>query len=333
MPTARRCTGCGATLNDPPAGATTLTCRFCGLTHDLGVRAGAVSIGAPVVIEVGQTLRRTSAVAGAAILGTVGLALGIGGYVAWRVTRETGFGTQLSTLSPRVPEVPAKTSRPAERLLPPADLATLTTFGWYPLDVPPPPGGFDAFEPVAALPWAMDIARAWASDAVLTRIDIGRVDTTGVVTLSGETTSGYRFSSPGRQQRWKQETDAGSKSQTRVGLMVQLQGTTVRALTEEGRNSSDRPAPAPAHDPAAAGGVGARQSASQRRGRSAVLQRLPDPPAARGLGVVLQRAVWRQLSARQRHRRPHLPVLAARAVFDSAARIAIAAVGQLLPLH
>lgn len=246
MPTARRCTGCGATLNDPPAGATTLTCRFCGLTHDLGVRAGAVTIGAPVVIEVGQTLRRTSAVAGAAILGTVGLALGIGGYVAWRVTRETGFGTQLSTLSPRVPEVPAKTSRPAERLLPPADLATLTTFGWYPLDVPPPPGGFDAFEPVAALPWAMDIARAWASDAVLTRIDIGRVDTTGVVTLSGETTSGYRFSSPGRQQRWKQETDAGSKSQTRVGLLVQLQGTTVRALTEEGRNSSDRPAPAPA---------------------------------------------------------------------------------------
>jgi hypothetical protein len=29
-------------------------------------------------------------------------------------------------------------------------------------------------------------------------------------------------------------------------LMVQLQGTTVRALTEAGRNSSDRPAPGPA---------------------------------------------------------------------------------------
>jgi hypothetical protein len=127
MPTARRCTGCGATLNDPPAGATTLTCRFCGLTHDLGARAGGVTFGAPVVIEIGQTMRRTSAVAGAAILGTVGLAMGIGGYAAWRGTRETGPATQLSTLTRRVSEVPAKTSRPAERLLSPADLATVTT--------------------------------------------------------------------------------------------------------------------------------------------------------------------------------------------------------------
>lgn len=244
MPVARRCSGCGATLNDPPAGATSITCRFCGLTHDLASNSGGVHVGAPVAIEVGQAVRRTSAVA-ATVIGVVGVAVAIGGYVAWRVTRDPAVLQQLSTLTERVPAATATATRPVDRRLPAAELATLTTFGWYPLDVPPPPGGFAAFEPVAALPWAMDIARAWASDAVLTRIDIGRVDTTGVVDLGGETTSGYRFSSPGRQQRWKQETDAGAKSPTRVGLMLQLQGGTVRALVEEGRNSNDRPAPPP----------------------------------------------------------------------------------------
>jgi hypothetical protein len=246
MPTARRCAGCGATLTDPAAGASTITCRFCGLTHDLG-GAAAHPAGAPVVIEIGSAARRTGGVAATAMLGVVGAALAVGGYAAWRVTRNTGVGSQLATLSQRLPEtVATKASRPPDRPLAPTALATITQFGWNALDVPPPPGGFDAFEPVGALPWAMDIARAWASDAVLTRIDIGRVDTTGVVSLSGETTGGYRFASPARQLRWKQETDAGSKSQTRVGMMLQIQGTTVRALLEEGRNSNDRPAPAPA---------------------------------------------------------------------------------------
>ena len=37
MPTARRCQGCGATLGEPDAGATVVTCRFCGLAHDATV--------------------------------------------------------------------------------------------------------------------------------------------------------------------------------------------------------------------------------------------------------------------------------------------------------
>ena len=39
----------------------------------------------------------------------------------------------------------------------------------------------------ASLPWAMAIGRAWASDAVLTRVDVGRVSVMGVVDLGGET--------------------------------------------------------------------------------------------------------------------------------------------------
>ena len=43
----------------------------------------------------------------------------------------------------------------------------------------PPEGGYADFDPVASLPWAMAIGRAWALDAVLTRIDVGRVSATG----------------------------------------------------------------------------------------------------------------------------------------------------------
>jgi hypothetical protein len=115
--------------------------------------------------------------------------------------------------------------------------------GWKVLATAPPPGGFTAFDPVAALPWAMDIGRAWASDAVLTRIDIGRVSATGVVDLAGETGAGYRFVSPGRYQRWINETDAGVQTLTATGLMLEIKGTQVRALPYEERNAGPRPPP------------------------------------------------------------------------------------------
>ncbi len=81
----------------------------------------------------------------------------------------------------------------------------------------------------------MAIGRAWASDAVLTRIDVGRVSATGVVDLGGEAGSGYRFVSPGRHERWVNETEAGGKSLTATGLMLEIKGTQVRALPHEER--------------------------------------------------------------------------------------------------
>lgn len=227
----RRCSGCGATLNDPAEGATTITCRFCGLTHDL---AGATSGPRPVVIEIGPAVRQTGKAIKTlvwSILAVVALVTAAGLYVAYRaMDTARDVVARTATTTPR--------STPPRRLVP-ADLATLTEYAWKELDVPPPPGGHDAFEPVAALPWAMDIARAWASDAVLTRIDVGRVDATGAVDMQGEATSGYRFASPARQARWRQETDAGSKSLTRTGMMLQLQRGAVRVLLEEGRNSDE----------------------------------------------------------------------------------------------
>ena len=135
-------------------------------------------------------------------------------------------------------------STTARRPIPPADLASAPQGGgWKVLATTPPEGGFTDFDPVASLPWAMAIGRAWASDAVLTRIDVGRVSATGVVDLGGEAGSGYRFVSPGRHQRWTNETDAGAKSLTATGLMLEIKGTQVRALPHEERTEASVPAP------------------------------------------------------------------------------------------
>lgn len=246
MPTPRRCSGCGATLGDPTDDDLTVVCRFCGLRHDLNDLAAGTAGPRTVVIDAGALGRgvgRTARTAVVIVAGVAALAIGMGAYVAVQSSRR--LTRQLTTMS----TIPADTTRRPgpgrDERLAPAALSSLTQFGWYALDVPPPPGGFAGFEPVAALPWAMEIARAWAADAALTRIDVGHVDTTGVVTLAGEETSGYRFTSPGRQLRWKQETDAGSKSPTRTGLMLQIHDASVRALVEEGRNTGERPPPPP----------------------------------------------------------------------------------------
>ena len=298
MPTARRCSGCGATLNDPVEGATTIACRFCGLTHDL---PGSATGTRPVVMEIGPNVRRGGERIAGLIVAAVVLVVAGGLYVAYRAMDTAREAVNRAT-SGIPPTTPAKA-----RSVAPAELATSTGSGWQVLDVPPTPGGFDAFDPVAALPWALDIARAWASDAALTRIDVARVDTTGVVNLSGESMSGYRFRSPGRQTRWKQEADTGSPSLTRTGLMLRLRGGAVEALLEQGRND-DESAAAGAGQPAAGPGARARQEGPRLPG-SAVLQRLPDPPATRRLGLGLLGAVRRFVSASAGSRRTGLPVL------------------------
>ena len=132
----------------------------------------------------------------------------------------------------------------AKRSMAPGELATLTKGGgWRVLATDPPVGGFTDFDPVASLPWAIAIGRAWASDAVVTRVDVGRVAATGAVDLSGEQSSGYRFASPGRHRQWITETDTGGRPVTATGLMVQITATEVRALPYEERVEPGAPAP------------------------------------------------------------------------------------------
>lgn len=233
MPIARRCSGCGAALGEPTDDDLTIVCRFCGLRHDLNDVAGPAPA---VVVELGPRMRRANTVVTVAILGMVALAIGGALLLSYRTSQRMQSTLQqaAATTQQRLAD--------SRRALAPAELANLTEYGWKTVDTPPPPGGFAAFEPVAALPWAMAIARAWAADAVLTRIDVGRVAGTGSIDLSGEETSGYRFSSPARALRWRQETDAGTKSTTPTALMLQVQGTAVKVLADvAGRDEPPAP--------------------------------------------------------------------------------------------
>jgi hypothetical protein len=238
MPTPRRCSGCGAALGQPTDDDLTIVCTFCGLRHDINDLAAAGD--GPGVIVVGPPpparLRAMMFVILAVVAATTAASL----FVAYRSASMAT--TLVGDTTTRLRQPATDPPRPATLAL--ADLASLTDFAWKVVDTPPPPEGYAVFAPVAAIPWAMTIARAWASDAVLTRIDVGRVSSTGVVDLSGERTSGYRFTSPGRAARWKQETDAGSRSLTKTSLMLEIRGETVRAIVDD----SDRdvqPTPTP----------------------------------------------------------------------------------------
>ena len=237
MPTARRCQGCGATLGEPAPGSAVVTCRFCGLAHD-SVTAFPSSHAAAVVIGTPRPARRANRAVLVIVLIVVA-AIAVGALVP----AIFGVWVAKSALERVAPATAARVEEPT-RAMPPVELAALTKGGgWKVLATDPPAGGFADFDPVASLPWALAIARAWASEAVVTRVDIGRVSATGAVDLSGEHSSGYRFASPGRHQQWITETDAGGRPVTATGLMLQITGTEVRALPHEERVEPVAPPP------------------------------------------------------------------------------------------
>jgi hypothetical protein len=237
VPTARRCQGCGATLGEAAPGATVVTCQFCGLAHDATVLFPAIHVGqTPQQVRVGSRAVWVITIAVIVIIAASALVPAI---MSLRLARDA-----VSVATTRPSALPGSRPDP-RRPIAPADLAGLTQGGgWKVLETPPPPGGFADFDPVAGIPWAMTIARGWASDAALIRVDVGRVAATGAVDLSGEQGSGYRFVSPGRRQRWINETDAGSKSLTATGLMIDIKGSEVRALPHEERQETAPPEPA-----------------------------------------------------------------------------------------
>jgi len=235
MTVARRCAGCGAALGEPTDDDLTIVCGFCGLRHDINDLAAAAS---PVVVQVTPRTSRAGLTIGLVVLAIAAATTAGGLYVAYRAAQTTATFVADTTASVRPP------TGSRDRRLPLVELAALSEFGWKFIDAPAPPGGFAAFDPVAAVPWAMDIARAWAPDAMLTRIDVGDVSATGVVDLTGDAPSGYRFRSPARRQRWTQETDSGSKSTTASGLTLQLHDGAVRAIVDaDRRDEPTTPAP------------------------------------------------------------------------------------------
>ena len=61
-------------------------------------------------------------------------------------------------------------------------------------------GDFKSLDPIASVPWATKIARAWSADAVLQRITIDRVTPDGRVTTTEKDGVDYVFYSPARRR-------------------------------------------------------------------------------------------------------------------------------------
>lgn len=242
MPTPRRCAGCGAALGAPTDDDLTIVCTFCGLRHDINDLAGAAGVPVTITVDVRGRPPRLAVWLMGSLVGLVLLATALGVYLASQATNTARTALRIPVT--QRPDPAADRRRPLAL----TELATLTESAWKTVDAPPPPGGADGFEPDAALPWAMSIARAWASDAVLTRIDVGRVDTNGRVDLSGEDVSGYRFRSPARERLWKQEQDAGSRSTTPTAMLLQIRGDAAQVLLDADRRDDPIP-PAPASLP------------------------------------------------------------------------------------
>jgi hypothetical protein len=235
VPTARRCQGCGATLAEPEAESTVVTCRFCGLAHD--VASPAFQAQGPVVVQIGGASAGRAGRRLGLILAIIGVLVAVVTLVPMWLAYRIGSDVVERTTA----RLPSRVDRP---VLAPADLAVVPMGqGWKRIDVPPPPGGFDTFDPVAGIAWATTIGHAWAADAVLTRVDVGRVAATGAIDLSGEHPSGYRLTSAGRQVQRKNDIDTGTRSEIGTELLLQLKGGSVQALVTEGREAAPPAAP------------------------------------------------------------------------------------------
>jgi hypothetical protein len=104
--------------------------------------------------------------------------------------------------------------------------------GFHELSVSPPAGGYANFDAVVQLPWAVTIAQAWAGDARLQRIDVGRVHPDGLVNAQddGEAEVTYRFVSADRVEELRRRADLSSKAELPTEFWVRVQNGTPQVI-------------------------------------------------------------------------------------------------------
>ena len=216
-----------------------VTCPFCGLAHDVAGPAFPAQGQAtgPVVVQIGGGSTGRAGRRLGVILAVIGVFIAVVTLVPlWLAFRIGSDVVEHATA-----RIPSRVDQP---VLAPADLSAVPTGqGWKRIDVAPPPGGFDSFDPVAGIAWATTIGHAWAADAALTRVDVGRVAATGAIDLAGEHASGYRLTSAGRQVQRKNDVDSGTRSAIGTELLLQIKNGSVQALVTEGREGAPPAAP------------------------------------------------------------------------------------------
>jgi hypothetical protein len=97
--------------------------------------------------------------------------------------------------------------------------------GFHPLEATPPPSGYASLDAVAALPWAVTIAQAWADDARLERIDVDRLHPDGLLNVADdkEAEVTYRFVSPERIKELRRRADLSPNAQVQTEFWVRVQ--------------------------------------------------------------------------------------------------------------
>jgi hypothetical protein len=189
------CSKCGGPL---PAGAldTVVTCPFCGTASRIG------ATGSVVVVRGG------AGVAGALV---VFVALGIGGAVlvigvVLAIFAAGGPQQPTFTPPPSPPAVVAAPVEPPRPVEPPkitaATIATIDHSNWFDVDSTGMPGGFATVDPATVAPWLDGLARAWATDARLQRVDLTGVRADGTLDLRerDDWRADFRYFSPARRE-------------------------------------------------------------------------------------------------------------------------------------
>jgi hypothetical protein len=291
-PTARRCAGCGGPLPDTAPGVTSITCQFCGIVNDLPADASKPAV---VHIDIGKAtaqVGRTVRWVGLAVVAMVGVGIAVPVWLAMRPVAtainevRTAVGEVEKHTPVRTPPVVPSRSTASARAKPiaPADLATVSGGGWREVDAPAPPGGWATIDPVRGMEWAMSIARGWAPDARLTRVDVERVSAAGVadVSTAPDEAVGYRFVSPARIVEWEKRAERELKAETGYELMMRAVAGKLTANVIVGRPPK-RELPARAPDSLPLADVLAR---ARKTGRFA------DYPFYSGYLIYLEREGW-----------------------------------------
>ena len=235
----RKCASCAAPLGALDWDAASIACEFCGAVNEPTVLQRGVH-QVQIVLDassVGRSVRRASSVGFfGAVFTTLLVLLGVGGAAL-------GVWVALHRAFPQ--QIPGLPARPALTV---ANLAGLIAGGRQKVEVAPPAGGYAALDPVTALPWASEIARRWAADARLERIDAARIGPRGLVDAARDPEAEvvYRFVSPSRVEAYFKEADvrSGVRAQSEMWVVVARGGAFVQALSSPPSSQRTLP-PAP----------------------------------------------------------------------------------------
>jgi hypothetical protein len=191
--------------------------------------AATVARPTPIVIKLdtqGAVGRVGRAIAVIIVVAATFVVIGIGVAIFHAVRPATGA---LDALNAKM--------RDATRTLSLSELSKLSERGYRQVEASEPPGGWTAFDPVAGIPWISEVARAWAPDARLTRIDLALIAANGTADLTSDRQDivGYRFSSPARIAEWERIADREVNASVPYELMVRVAQRKIMVYVHSGK--------------------------------------------------------------------------------------------------